>query len=265
MGLANIVAPPLGALLLEIMKMQNILFIDVGTAILAITPLLFIPLPQPPTVLKKGGWRSVLSDMREGAMFVWNWKGLRVILMMVMVINLLVHPAFSLLPLMVTEHFGGGAIEFAWLESAMGVGMILGGIALGVWGGFKKRVVTAFTAVILAGAGIILLGLTPATLFFLAVGFAFEFAFMNALSNGTFFAFLQATIPPGMQGRVFTLLMSLSVGMVPVGLSVAGPIADFFGVRIWFIVSGISFLIMGVSAFFMPTVMNIESDKPKLA
>ncbi len=138
-GLVSILAPPLGALLFEILPIQYILAIDVATAFLAISPLLLIAIPQPPRAPDaEGGWRSVLEDMREGMRFVWDWKGLRFIMGMSMVINLVINPGFSLLPLVVADHFGGGALELAYLQSAGGIGMILGGVLLGVWGDSRK-------------------------------------------------------------------------------------------------------------------------------
>ena len=260
-GLANIVAPPLGAILLGFLPIQTILYIDVCTAALAIATLLFVSLPQP--VIPEGqqrGWRSVLSDMREGMRYVWEWKGLRLIMMISMIINFLVNPGFTLLPILVTKHFGGGALELAWIQSAMGIGMILGGLTLSVWGGFKKRVVTAFSAVVVSGIFVIAIGVMPAHLFLYAVGSMFCFAFLNAIANGTFFASIQSIVPPEIQGRVFTLLMSLSAGMVPLGMAVAGPVADAFGERIWFVVGGITFIILGIAAFFIPSIMNVEEE-----
>lgn len=260
-GLSNIVAPPLGAILLEFLPIQGILFIDVGTAALAITTLLFVSVPQPVTPEgRQRGWRSVLADMREGMLYVWDWKGLRLIMVISMIINFLVNPGFTLLPILVTKHFGGGALELAWLQSANGIGMILGGIALGVWGGFKKRVVTAFSAVVVSGVFVIAIGVMPAHLFLLAVGSMFCFAFLNAIANGTFFASIQSIVPPEIQGRVFTLLMSLSAFMVPLGMAVAGPVADIFGERIWFVVGGITFMVLGIAAFFIPAIMNVEEE-----
>ena len=46
-GVNSLVAPPIGALLLSILPTQGILLIDVGTALLAILPLIFISIPQP--------------------------------------------------------------------------------------------------------------------------------------------------------------------------------------------------------------------------
>ena len=139
-GLVSILAPPLGALLFDVLPTQYILAIDVATAFLAIGPLLVIAVPQPPRAPDaEGGWRSVVADMREGMRFVWDWKGLRIIMGMSMIINLVINPGFSLLPIVVTDHFRGGALELAYLQSAGGIGMIIGGLVLGVWGASRTR------------------------------------------------------------------------------------------------------------------------------
>jgi DHA3 family macrolide efflux protein-like MFS transporter len=261
MGLAAIVAPPLGAFLMQVIPIQTILLIDVATAVLAVGSLFFIKVPQPSRELTEVlGLKTVLSDMREGAMFVWRWKGLRIIMGMSMLINFLLNPAFSLLPLVVTNHFDGGAIELGWLQSANGVGMIAGGLLLGAWGGFRKRIVTAMTSIIISGVFIVVFSFMPPKLFLVAVGCVFVFAVFNAMANGTFFSSLQAVIPPEMQGRVFTILNSLSGGMTPIGLAFAGPVSDSLGLFIWFRIGGVVLMLMGAAAFFLPAVMNMEED-----
>jgi DHA3 family macrolide efflux protein-like MFS transporter len=258
-GLANIIAPPLGALLIEVLPIQIILAIDMSTAILAIGPLFFIQIPQPLRIEKPVESKpSMLTDLREGLHYMWGWKGVMMIMVMAMVISLLTNPAFSLTPILVTNHFGGGALEFAWLQSASGFGMVLGGFMLGVWGGFKRRIKTAMLALIFIGVSITIIGLVPKTAFMVAVGAMFFFGFTNSIANGSFFAVLQATVPSKMQGRVFTLLASGSMSMSPLGLAIAGPVADIFGVQIWFLIAGFAVTFMGVVAFFVPTIMQIE-------
>jgi len=258
-GLANIIAPPLGALLIELFPLQIILAIDVSTAILAIGPLFFIQIPQPLHIGEAvESSSSVLTDLREGLRYLWSWKGVMMIVVMSMVINLLLNPAFSLTPILVTNHFEGDVLEFAWLQSALGLGMVLGGFMLGVWGGFKRRVKTAMLALILIGISIIIIGLAPKTAFMVAMGAMFFVGFMNSIANGSFFAVLQASVPSKMQGRVFTLLASGSMSMSPLGLMIAGPVADIFGVQIWFLIAGFAVTFMGVGAFFVPTIMQIE-------
>ncbi len=74
-------------------------------------------------------------------------------------------PAFSLTPILVTKHFEGAAPQLALIQSAFGIGIVVGGLVLSAWGGFKRRVVTANLALVLMGISITTIGLTPATAF----------------------------------------------------------------------------------------------------
>jgi DHA3 family macrolide efflux protein-like MFS transporter len=262
-GLAAIVAPPLGAMLLDVFQVQVLLAIDVLTAVLAILSLVIIDVPQPShrAAEEGAGARTVLADMRQGLRFLWGWPGMLIVIGIAMAVNLLLHPALSLQPLLVTDHFGGGALELAWLQSAFGVGFVAGGIALSAWGGFKQRVLTGVLALALSGLGFAMVGLAPTRLFWLAVGALFFAGFMNVIVNGSMFAMLQALIPPEMQGRVFTVVLSGSGLMAPLGLAIAGPLAGLWGERIWFVIAGAVMFAMGIGALFVPAVMQIEQGR----
>jgi DHA3 family macrolide efflux protein-like MFS transporter len=226
---------------------------------------LFIPIPQPeraPTEAVGGLVRTVWADFRAGLRYVRGWPGLMAIMIMAMIINFVINPAFSLMPLLVTDHFGGEALELAWLESAWGVGMVLGGLLLSVWGGFRRQVYTSLSGLVISGLGVMLVGLTPADRFPLALAALFVAGFMNPLVNGPLFAILQATVAPEMQGRVFTLVGSLASAMMPLSLAVAGPLADAVGVRPWFVVGGAIFSLIGLGSFFVPVIVHIEDDRP---
>jgi len=264
-GLLNIASAPLGALLLGILPMQGVLAIDVGTAMFAILPLFFIPVPQPQrreTPETAGSAKpSVWQDLSEGLRYVRSWPGLLIILLMATVINLVLSPAFSLLPILVTNHFGGAALQLGWLESAFGIGVVLGGLALSVWGGFRRQILTSLMGVVGAGLGVTLLGLTPGTALGLAVGAMLFVGLMMPLANGPLHAVVQAAVVPEMQGRVFASMGSLSGAMSPLGLSIAGPVADALGVRTWFLVGGGVTVIMGLVSFFIPAVIHIEDNR----
>ena len=262
-GALNIVGPPLGAILLGVLPLHGIMGMDVVTAAFAISPLFFVVIPQPQKtdavdspLLKS----SLGQDMRAGLRYVWEWPGLRAALAMAMVINFVVNPAFSLMPLLVTGHFEGGALQLGWLESGWGIGMLLGGLLLSLWGGFRRRVYTSLAGLVLEGMSVMLIGLAPGNGFWLALAAIFVAGFMNPLINGPFFAILQATVAPEMQGRVFTLAGSLSQAMLPLSLAVAGPVADVVGIRAWYVVGGAVFALMGVGAFFVPVIVNLEQN-----
>ena len=207
------------------------------------------------------GKPSLWSDVRQGLRYVWGWPGLLAIMIMATILNFVINPAFSLMPLLVTDHFKGGALQLGWLESAWGVGLVVGGLVLSTWGGFRRRVYTSLTGLVVQGVGIMLLGLTPANALWLAVAAMFLAGAMNALVNGPLFAVLQGSVAPEMQGRVFTVVMSMSAAAWPLSLAVAGPIADLVGVRPWYVVGGAVAVIMGLGAFFVPVIVNVEQNR----
>jgi DHA3 family macrolide efflux protein-like MFS transporter len=261
-GAMNIVAPPLGALLLSLLPMQGIMGIDVGTALLAILPLIFVAIPQPerPVAGADVERPSVWAEFCAGLRYVRGWPGLIAILVMAMLVNFVVNPAFSLMPLLVTDHFQGGALELGGLQSASGIGMLLGGLLLSVWGGFRRRIYTSLGGLIAGGLGVTVVGLAPSSALWLALAALFVVGFTQPLINGTLGAILQATVAPEMQGRVFTLVTSAATAMMPLSLAIAGPVADVVGVRPWYIAGGLVFALMGVVGFLVPVVVNIEKN-----
>ncbi len=267
-GIVNVVAPPLGALLYELLPMQGIIAIDVGTACLAIGPLLAVSIPQPRREVIGGeaeSQHSVLADLREGLSFVWSWPGLVILLIVAAVSNLLGNPAFSLVPLLVSEHFGGDALELGWFQAAFGFGVIAGALTLSIWGGFRRRIITVAVASVLGGVGFIMIGLAPAQAILMAVGIAFFVGFFNPIVNGSLMAMLQVAIPPEMQGRVFTLILSITGLTTPLGLLMAGPTADALGVPAWFVISGIVIVIMSAGQLLFPAIRQIEQPRSEVS
>ncbi len=196
--------------------------------------------------------------MLAGFRYVAAWRGLVIILFVAALLNFLLTPAFSLMPLLVTEVYQGTAYHLGLLEAAFGIGVVAGGLALGTWGGFKKRILTVMLGLIGMGTGVLMIGLATRDLIWMAVvGMAIG-GIMNPLVNGPLMAILQSTVDPAMQGRVFTLTGSLSSAMSPLSLAVAGPIADALGIPPWYVAAGIACILMGVLGFLIKPIMQIE-------
>jgi DHA3 family macrolide efflux protein-like MFS transporter len=258
-GGMNIIAPALGALLMGILPFYGIIAIDVVTAMFAIIPLLFVSVPQPLKKLEEVLTpRQLVKDVVAGYRYISNWKGLLIVVLMATLLNFLLTPTGSLIPLLVTKHFQGGVWQFGAMESASGVGVVVGGLLLGVWGGFRKKMTTVLLGVIGIGAGVMMTGLAPASFFFLALTGVFVTGFMNPITNGPLQAIIQARIEPEMQGRVFTAVSSLASAMSPLGMLAAAPVAQGLGIQSWFILGGAVCIFMGVGAFLVPEIMNLE-------
>jgi len=261
-GGLNVVSAPMGALLLDVLPLQGILAIDVVTAMFAILPLVFISIPQPERIdhgnVNHKAKSTVWLDIKAGFRYVLGWPGLLIVGLMTVGINFTIIPAFSLLPLMVKEYFGGSAIQLSWVESAMGIGMLVGGALLGLWGGFKTKILTSMFGLMGMGIGTLILAIVPASAMPMAVGGALLVGLMSPITMGPFFAVIQSTVEPGMQARIFSLLSSVGGAMAPVGLMVAGPVADQFGIQAWFLLGGLFCVLTGAAGFFIPAVIHIE-------
>lgn len=256
----SIATPPLGALLLGLIPMHFILSIDISTAMIAILPLLLLRIPQPETgeTAQAVTPRQVLADVREGLRYVGKWPGLVLIMALASVINFLLNPAGTLMPLLVTRHFNGGVWHLGAIESAWSVGTLAGGLLLSVWGGFKRKIFTSMSGLVLMGVGAVMIGVAPGWAFGLAIAGQVVLGLMNPLVNGPLFALLQDCVAPEMQGRVFTLVGSLAGMMSPLGLAIAGPVAERFGIQVWFWFGGAFCILMGLSSLLVPAIMRLE-------
>jgi len=132
---------------------------------------------------------------------------------------------------------------------------------LGVWGGFQRKILTSMLGLMGMGAGTLILALAPASVISLAIGGAFLVGLANPLTMGPFMAVIQSTVDPDMQARILSLLWSIGGGMAPIGLVVAGPVADRFGIQSWFYLGGALCIFMGLVGLSIPAVMNIEASR----
>ena len=264
-GALNVIGPPLGALLMEIMALYSIMAIDVVTALFAIVPLFFVAIPNPPKKAVQKGLASLWADVKEGLRYIWDWPGALLLCVLAMILNFFISPAMRLMPMLVKEHFQGGALELSWLQSAWGLGLVMGGVLLSVWGGFKRRIITALMGIVGLGVGALIVGLVPADGLLIAIGALFFGAVMNALCNGSLMALVQTVTPPEMQGRFFTVLGSLTAAMIPLGMAIGGPAADRWGTRMLFVIAGIMQIAVGLGGFFVPVLMRLEDQRRPVA
>ena len=263
-GIINIIAPPLGALLIAYLPMQAVLAVDILTATIAILLLLFaVKVPQPERskdrVLITS--RLVFRDVKEGIKYVISWKGVLLLLIGGTVINMVTMPALNLLPLHVQNYFQRGATAYAGLNSALGIGTIIGGITLGVWGGFKKRMMTVMTGILGLGTGLFTLGLLPRNGYFFSVGLLAFIGFMFVMISGPLSAAMKEKIPPEFQGRVFTVMNSMVQATVPLGLIIAAPIAEFLSISAWFMIGGGVCLALGVFGLFYKPLATLDDQQ----
>ena len=229
----------------------------------AVLPLFFIAIPQPSAIAKPEGIESKLgilsSDVKAGIRYVWHWPGLRSAVVRRLCIFYYVtngiprpHPDSQLF-----QARGQGTGIYAIGD---GDWHAAGRYGASIWGGTRKKVYTVAGGLIGIAIGTIVIGVTPGWLFGLAVVGAFIAGMMVSVANAPLTAIMQSSVDPRIQGRVLTVFNSTISVISPLGLAIAGPISDLFGVHLWYLIAGLLCLVMGVMAFFLKSVQNVEAE-----
>lgn len=255
-GLMTVAAAPLGALAISVMPLGAALGIDVATALLGVVPLLLFRIPQirVPREERAGVW----AEFREGVSLVWGHPGLRRLYALLGAVVLVVMPTFTLTPLLVKAHFGGGAGQVALMEGLAGLGMIAGGLLIAALAPRRQMpwILLGFAASCLTLA---LTALAPADLFWLAVVWWVVSGATFIVGNAPLTALLQGTIPNQLQGRVLSLLSTVMGLAGPLGLALAGPLGELIGVRGVFVVGGVLGTLASLAGFLSPALRRLES------
>jgi DHA3 family macrolide efflux protein-like MFS transporter len=244
------------------LPMAGILAIDVITAMLAILPLLFVTIPQPVAAAGKAimaGVHDLWLDVKQGFQYISQWKGMLYLVIAATILNFLLNPGFTFTPLLVKQYFGKGAFELSLVEAVFSIGMIVGGVVLSAWGGFKKKITTILAGVLGIAASTILIVVAGKDQFIIAMLGMSITGFMMPITNGPITALLQANVEPDIQGRVFTLVNSLAAAMMPLSMLVAAPVAEGIGIRGWLALAAAGCFLIGVTGFFIPQMVNLEN------
>lgn len=244
-----LVAPAVAAAVLAQSDIVSIFFIDVVTAAIGITMLLTIAVPTIRTAATAG--QGYFADLVAGVKYTFSHALVRWLLVLFAIIFLLAVTPSMLTPLMVVRSFGEEEWKLAANEIAFSAGMILGGIAIAVWGGFRNRVVTMIAACLMFGAMTVAIGFTTNLWVFLTlmliVGIAVPFFSTPSTT------LLQERVEPEYQGRVFSFVGIVMAVAAPIGMIVMGPLADVVAVESLMVVAGALTFVVVVIAVALPS------------
>jgi MFS family permease len=179
------------------------------------------------------------GQVRAGLRVVWADPRLRTPMLMTIVIGALAYENQVSLPLLAKYTFGGSAGSYGFLSSAMGIGSVLGGLAIARMGRATHRRIgyaAAFLGVaMLVGSVMPSMALMIVALLFVGAG---SVAFITSNS-----ATLQLTAPPQMRGRVMALYVTAIIGTTPFGGPIIGFVGQHVGARATYVTGGLACLI----------------------
>lgn len=255
-GVMTIASAPLGALALAFLPLHSALLIDVVTALLGIAPLFVFTIPQVRS--ESSISNSMWADLKAGGTYIVRRRGLLMLYLVVGLVVLTIMPTFSLTPLLVKEWFRGGVNQVAFMEALAGIGIILGGVLIGLWPGPRRRIVTVLVSFAVSCGTVALTALAPRDMLLLATFWWFVSGVTFATGNAPMMAILQSTVPNTMQGRVLSLLNTVTGLAGPIGLAIAGPLGEALGARAVFIIGGALAALICLLGLLSPALMRIE-------
>ena len=255
-GSMNIVAPVAGALLINFFAVEVVLLVDIMTAMIAVAAISVNKIPQRTPAVRSG---SVLREMLSGFRYVRIHRSLLYVVMTCTLANIFLGPAQSFKSLLITKVFMGGALELSYLAGMIGVGTVLGGLAMSIWKGFRRNLITSGIGWIGVGFAYMAIGLLPGSALTGLLIAAFVASCFRAVGNAPLEAFYQKNIAPDMQGRVFSVLFMLDNLSVPFGLVLAAIIGSKLPIQIWFLLVGLSHAVLGLSWMGSRAIRSAEA------
>ena len=257
-GLSMVGAAPLGALLLSFVPVKYALGVDVLTAAIGISPLLFVTIP--PVISTSSRHVRIWAQFRDGIQRIWSDRSLRGLYMLVTITTMFFMPLFTMIPLLVKSRYHGGPPQLALLESLTGVGMIIGGILVAVIAP-KRKVPWVLGGMSLSCFLIAATAWLPPELFLVCGALWLIGASAFMLANASLMAVLQTVIAQDFQGRAISVLTTMNAVAAPVGLAIANPLGEFLGVSWLFFVFGLSGGFVMISGFLSGSVRRLDLQK----
>lgn len=221
---AILIASALTGLLYVAVGVIGIFLIDLISFVVAVITTLLVRIPAPPRAQGESEARpSMLKEWGAGMNFLWSRRPLFIITVLGAVFGFLISSAYALTTPYVLARTGS-EVTLGLITALMSVGGIVGAIAIGAWGGFKRRINTIMIGIILVLIATMLFGTNQSPI---AMGGALFVAMMGvAATNATLMTLLQSKVPGDMQGRVFAIFTQLSLVLTPLGYLLIGPLAD---------------------------------------
>ena len=240
-------APAVAAVVLTMRTLRTTLLIDIVTAVIGIGVFSCIRLPMQKNTHET---TSLLADIGVGVRYAHSSMVVRKILVIYGLFVFFTVPAGYLSGLLVSRVFGDTYWYLTAVELVGFGGMMLGGLLMSIWGGFRCRNLTLAASLAVFGAMAIGMGVSRHLIWYLVFMALYGIALTTVQTTIT--TMLQENTEPSMQGRIFGLMSSLYSSCYPIGMALFGPMADLVPLQGIMIFSGVVLIILAGTANLNP-------------
>lgn len=256
-NLAYIVGPGIGGLLIATLGGIDTMWVTAAAFVLSIAAIAVLRLEgagrPDPTAMSDGVWAGIV----EGLRFVWRNKVLRTLAFVDLAATGLYMPMESVLfPKYFTDR--NEPAQLGWVLMALSVGGLVGALGYAVMSKYTRRRTVMLTAVLTLGVAMTVIAFLPPlpVILVLCAVVGFVYGPIAPIYNYV----MQTRAPQHLRGRVVGVMGSLAYAAGPLGLILAGPLADAAGLHATFLALSLPMLALGVAAVFLPALR--ELDRP---
>ncbi|WP_449485373.1 amino acid adenylation domain-containing protein [Streptomyces avidinii] len=217
LGLAQFLVPLIAVGILHVIGLGGILVFDVVSYLVATGVTLAVRFPDVMAATRR---ESVGAEIRAGFQRALGSRHFRAMLFWFAVLNIFLSPLFLLITPLVLSFSSTAAA--GWVSTAAGLGAVLGGLTLLVWGGPRRmRLRGVLFATLGLAAACVVTGLRPSVTV-VAVG-AFGMTYGLALLNGIYATVIQTKVPMRFHGRVIAVNTLVAWSTLPIGFALVAP------------------------------------------
>ena len=199
-------------------------------------------------------WADTVEGFRVLRSKRWLWE----LCLICALFSVVFMPVSALYPLMSIDYFQAGTQGAALVETIWSVGMLLGSVVLGFWGGTRNKVYTMLGSVLFLGVTLVLTGLLPPSGFTAFAVLTMLMGLSAPFFNSIFTALIQEKVEGEYLGRVLGLTGAIMTLASPLGLAASALFSGRTGLSVWFLLAGIGTLACGALAFALPSIRHCD-------
>ena len=254
-NLGRVAGPSLGAGIIVWVGTSTAFIINGASFLVSacfLVPLIFANIPRP-----EPSENHLLADIREGFGVVTSTPWLWISIIIFSLINVtLVGPYIVAMPFLVSDFMKADVTRLGLILSIFPIGYVIGGTWLGHYKKLPRRGILMNVTLVFAAIMLGLYGL-HLPLWILIVA-----ALINgiALQAGSlaWTTILQEKIPNAQLGRVSSIDQMGSMGLMPVGLYIAGVLTGTIGPSLVFLLGGGVTALVGLLAIMHPAIRQLD-------
>jgi H+ antiporter protein len=256
-NLAYIVGPGIGGLLIATIGGVNTMWVTAGAFVLSIAAILTLRLEGAGKPDLEHLPENVWAGIVEGLKFVWHNKVLRGLAFVDLTVTGLYMPMESVLfPKYFTDR--NEPAHLGWVLMALSLGGLIGALGYAVLSKVMSKRATMLTAVSTLGVAMTVIAFLPPLPMILALCAVVGLVYGPIAPIYNYV--MQTRAPAHLRGRVVGVMGSLAYAAGPLGLILAGPLADTAGLQATFFALSAPMLLVAAITFVMPSLRELDRD-----